>query len=67
MSLLQILARDWPIWVGGSRVYQDEAGDLIACENYGSMWVAGSAEIASDRATAIVTKAKWSAARGEKP
>lgn len=67
MSLLEILVRDWPQWLGGNRVYQDEDGDLIACENYGSKWVAGRAELASDRTTAIITKAKWSAARGEKP
>ena len=65
MTLLEILVRDWPRWIGGNRVYQDEDGDLIACVNYGTKWVAGSAEIASDRATAIVTPAKWRAALGE--
>lgn len=67
MSLLEILARDWPQWLGGNRVYQAEDGDLIACENYGSKWVAGRSELASDRATAIVTEAKWRAKRGETP
>ena len=61
MSLLEILARDWPQWLGGNRVYQDADGDLIACENYGSKWVAGRAELASDRATAIVTPARQEA------
>ena len=66
MTLLEILARDWSRWLGGNRVYQDTDGDLIACENYGSKWVAGSADIASDRVTAIITEAKWRAARREK-
>lgn len=65
MTLLEILVRDWPRWIGGNRAYQDEDGDLIACVNYGAKWVAGSAEIASDRPTAIVTEAKWRAARAE--
>lgn len=63
MTLLEILVRDWQKWVGGSRAYQDEDGDLIASEGYCFRYVIGNAEIASDRTTAIVTELRWCEAR----
>ena len=63
MTLLEILVRDWPVWIGGSRTYQDEDGDLIASDGYCFRHVCGQAEIATDRATAVVTERKWSTQR----
>ncbi|MGE8446732.1 MAG: pilus assembly FimT family protein [Comamonas sp.] len=63
MTLLEILARAWTEWKGGMRVYQDTDGDLVASNGYGFRHVCGHAEIASDRATAIVTAEKWAAQR----
>lgn len=63
LTLLEILVRDWPEWVAMSRVYQDEDGDLISCGNLGSKEVIGRAELARDRVTAVVTEAKWQAAK----
>lgn len=65
MTLLEILVRDWPKWIGESRVYQDVDGDLVASNGYCIRHVCGHAEIASDRATAIVTKQKWEAQRAK--
>ncbi|UBB18325.1 hypothetical protein [Comamonas odontotermitis] len=65
MTLLEILARDWPYWKGKSRAYQDKDGDLIASNGYCFRHVCGHAEIASDRATAIVTEQKWATKRAQ--
>lgn len=59
MTLLEILVRDWPKWIDGSRTYQDEDGDLIASEGYCFRDVVGNAEIAIDPTTAIVTELRW--------
>lgn len=68
MTLLEILARDWTVWRGGSRCYQDADGHVIASEGYCFRSDCGQMELASDRATAVVTEWKWRAARpqGEK-
>ena len=63
MTLLEILVRDWPMWIGGSRAYQDEDGDLIASDGYCLRHVCDHAEFASDRATAIVTELRWREAK----
>lgn len=65
MTLLDILARDWTEWDGGMRVYQDKYGDLISSSGYSFRHVCGYAEIASDRATAVVTPEKWAAKRAQ--
>lgn len=60
MTLLEIMVRDWPSWPGDfqgylfQRVYQDVDGDLIGSNGYSFREVLGHAEIASDRATAVV-------------
>lgn len=59
MTLLDILVREWTEWEGGMRVYQDAKGYLISSDGYSFREVCGHAEIASDRATAIVTPKKW--------
>ena len=63
MRLIEILVRDWPIWIGGQRVYQDTDGDLIASDGYCFRHFCGHAEIATDRATAIVTELRWREAK----
>ena len=67
MTLLEILARDWPVWIGDSRAYQDEDGDVIASQGYYLREVVDHVEIASDRATAVVTEPKWAAFRASQP
>ena len=62
-TLLEILARDWSVWIGRQRVYQAADGAVIASEGYCLQYVVGEAEIASDRATAVVTEPKWAARR----
>lgn len=62
-TLLDILARDWVIWPGGSRVYQDKNGDIISSDGYDWRHTVCRAEIARDRATAVVTESKWRSAR----
>ena len=59
MTLLEILARDWTHWPDANRAYQEANGSLIASNGYCFQHACGHAEIASDRATAIVTKQKW--------
>lgn len=66
MTLLEILARDWSHWHGAQRCYQDDEGDLIASDGYIFRTVCGRAEIASDRATAVVTERQWHEARAAK-
>lgn len=63
MRLIEILVRDWSTWIGGQRAYQDSDGDLIASDGYCFRNVVGNAEIASDRATAIVTELRWREAK----
>lgn len=65
MTLLQILARDWPLWQAGQRVYQDADGHLISSDGYCFRSDLGRTEMASDRETAVVTKAKWAAERAQ--
>ena len=67
MTLLEILVRDWTDWPEYQRVYQDADGDLIGSNGYSFREVLGHAEIASDRATAVVTEHQWRSARGAKP
>ncbi|WP_159918027.1 hypothetical protein [Pantoea sp. 18069] len=62
-KLVEILARDWPLWKGGQRVYQDTDGRLIASDGYCFRTDLGVAETASDRETAVITKPKWAAER----
>ena len=57
------MARDWPRWKGGQRVYQDADGHLIASDGYYFRTNLGAAETASDRETAVVTEPKWTAQR----
>lgn len=63
MRLIEILVRDWSTWIGGQRAYQDSDGDIIASDGYCFRNVVGNAEIASDRATAIVTELRWREAK----
>lgn len=63
MTLLEILVRDWSVWNGGQRAFQDIEGDVIASDGYCFQTVCWKAEIACDRAIAVVTKAKWTARR----
>ena len=73
MTLLEIMVRDWPSWPGDfqgylfQRAYQDVDGDLIGSNGYSFREVLGHAEIASDRATAVVTEHQWRATQGAKP
>lgn len=66
MTLLEILVQAWSVWRGGSRCYQDADGHVISSEGYCFRYDRGRMEIASDRATAVVTEAKWRAAKGER-
>lgn len=65
MTLLEILVRDWTYWKGGHRAYQEANGVLIASNGYCFRTARGHAEIAIDRATAIVTEQKWEAQRAK--
>ena len=61
MTLLEILASRWSAWPAFQRVYQEETGYLIGSNGYSFREVLGHAEIASDRATAVVTEHQWRA------
>lgn len=71
MTLLEIMVRDWPSWPVDDwgllyqRVYQDTDGDLIGSDGYSFRDVIGHAEIANDRATAVVTERQWAAQRAQ--
>ncbi|MDR3017269.1 MAG: hypothetical protein LBV56_17730 [Delftia acidovorans] len=64
--LLQLVAGcmdNWP--TGYGRVIQDEDGTVWACAGLGSRALFILTEIATDRATAVVTEAKWKAQRAQ--
>ncbi|MDR2331897.1 MAG: hypothetical protein LBE61_00275 [Burkholderiaceae bacterium] len=71
MTLLEIMVRYWQSWPVDDwgflhqRVYQDADGDLIGSSGYSLRDVIGHAEIASDRATAVVTMRQWAAQRAQ--
>ncbi|MDR0204970.1 MAG: hypothetical protein LBJ40_22795 [Delftia acidovorans] len=66
VPLLDLLARhldNWP--TGYGRVIQDEDGTVWACAGLGSRALFVLTEIATDRATTVVTEAKWKAQRAQ--
>lgn len=67
MTLLEILAQYMTKWPAGfGRVIQDESGAVLACAGFGECYpLLQLPVIATDRATAVATEAKWLAQRAQ--